>query len=111
MKLLQMQQKFSPMVARLILKAEEMGYKTTLGDAFRDPRAFGEIGVKKAYGHPSSGHKKHLAIDLNLHKDGKYLTQTKDHEPLGLWWESIGGTWGGRFEDGNHYSLEFEGVK
>jgi len=28
---------------------------------------------------------------------------------LGLYWESIGGSWGGRFGDGNHFSLEHEG--
>ena len=30
---------------------------------------------------------------------------------LGEYWESIGGSWGGRFNDGNHYSLEHNGVK
>ncbi|HAO1973206.1 TPA: M15 family peptidase, partial [Escherichia coli] len=31
----------------------------------------------------------------------------------GEYWESIGGTWGGRFSraDGNHFSLEHNGVK
>ena len=52
-----------------------------------------------------------LAKDINLFKDGIYLTETKDHEPLGKFWESIGGTWGGRFNDGNHYSLEHNGKK
>ena len=30
---------------------------------------------------------------------------------LGEWWESQGGTWGGRFRDGNHYGLEHDGAK
>jgi len=50
-----------------------------------------------------------LAIDLNLFKGGVYLTETMDHETLGLYWEGIGGSWGGRFGDGNHYSLEYKG--
>jgi hypothetical protein len=50
-------------------------------------------------------------LDLNLFKDGKYLALTEDHKPLGEWWESQGGAWGGRFNDGNHYSLEHEGIK
>jgi len=28
---------------------------------------------------------------------------------LGEYWESIGGSWGGRFGDGNHYSLKYKG--
>ena len=58
-----------------------------------------------------SNHKVRLALDLNLFKDGRYLSATSDHEPLGEYWESIGGAWGGRFDDGNHYSLEHEGHK
>ena len=50
-------------------------------------------------------------IDLNLFRGGKMLTTTEDHRPLGEWWESHGGAWGGRFADGNHYSLEHEGLK
>lgn len=99
------------MVARLIDKAFELGYEVTLGDAYRDPRLHGGIGVKMGYGHPKSCHKMRLAIDLNLFKNGKFLTTTEDHRQLGEWWESIGGTWGGRFNDANHYSLEHEGMK
>jgi hypothetical protein len=105
------QSRFVRMLANLLEFAHARGYEFTLGDAYRDPRLHGEIGVKLGYGHPKSAHKYKLAIDLNLFKDGKFLTSDKDHEPLGLYWESIGGTWGGRFNDGNHYSLEHEGVK
>lgn len=100
------QSKFALMVAQLINKAHEMGYEVTLGDAFRDPRVHGQMNTKKAYGARNSFHKIRLAIDINLFKDGKYLHTYKDHEPLGIWWESIGGTWGGHWEDGNHYSLD-----
>ena len=58
-----------------------------------------------------SQHKRRLAIDLLLFKDGKYLTDTKDYAPLGLWWEQQGGAWGGRFEDGNHFSLAYQGAE
>ena len=91
----QKQRKFSKMVALLILFAYELGYEITLGDAWAKT------------GHTEgSYHYKRLAIDLNLFKDGKYLTSTKAHEPLGEFWISIGGTWGGNFvrKDGNHYS-------
>lgn len=93
------------MVANLIIKAEEMGYEVTLGDAYRDPRLHGVMGEKKGYGSANSFHKQRLAIDINLFKAGQYLEGTEAHKPLGEWWESQGGSWGGRFKDGNHYSL------
>jgi len=99
----QKQSRFTHMVALLILHAEQLGYEVTLGDAFRDSRC--------PYGNDKSLHGKRLAIDLNLFKDGRYLSSTKSHRHLGEYWESIGGAWGGRFGDGNHYSLEHNGVK
>ena len=82
------------MVALLILHAEQLGYEVTFGDAWAST------------GHKiNSFHYSRLAIDLNLFKNGRYLTSTGSHTPLGEYWESIGGSWGGRFGDGNHYSL------
>jgi hypothetical protein len=107
----QAQRRFAKMAAELVLYIYEQGYEVTLGDAFRDPRAFGVMGVQGPYGRGYSAHKQKLAIDLNLFKEGQYLASTKDHEVFGLWWESQGGTWGGRFGDGNHYSFEYRGVK
>lgn len=107
------QRLFAKMVPRLIDKAHELGYECTLGDAFRDPRVFGEIGERMGYGHPKSIHKLKMALDLNLFKDGVYLNKTEDHKALGEWWEQQHELcrWGGRFEDGNHYSFEWMGVK
>jgi hypothetical protein len=104
MTLRQQQSLFARKVADLIIKAYEMGYEITLGDAYRDPRLHGALGEKKGYGAAKSFHKQRLAIDLNLFQDGYYLEGTEAHRKLGEWWESQGGTWGGRFEDGNHYS-------
>jgi hypothetical protein len=95
-----MQVEFAKLVPRLIDKAFELGYEVTLGDCFRDSRC--------DYGHPGSYHRLRLAIDLNLFKDDEYLKQTEDHQELGEWWESVGGTWGGRWGDGNHYSYTLE---
>lgn len=98
------QVQFARMVAKLINHVFESGYECTLGDAFRDPKTHGEFGEKKGYGAANSFHKKRLAIDLNLFKDGQYLEGTGGHRVIGEWWEQQGGTWGGRFRDGNHYS-------
>ncbi len=107
------QKLFAKMVPRLIDKAHELGFQVTLGDAFRDPRVHGALGVKMGYGHPKSAHKNKCAIDLNLFKGGVFLSATEDHEPLGVWWEQQhpDARWGGRFQDGNHYSIEVDGVK
>ena len=105
------QSRFAQMASALIRKASELGYEVTLGDAYRDPRVFGAMGVRMGYGESKSAHKHRLAIDLNLFKDGRFLGSTNDHRPLGEWWESQGGSWGGRFNDGNHYSIEHNGIK
>ena len=107
----QKQRRFTRMVGDLIQQAHKMGYEITFGDAFRDPRLHGQLGEKQGYGHAKSCHKLRLAIDLNLWKQGAYLTRTEDYTELGTWWESVGGSWGGRFQDGNHFSLEHEGMR
>lgn len=112
MSLVEKQHRFAMLVARLILKAQEMGLTVTLGDAYRDPRVHGAVGVARAYGHPRSCHKLRLAIDLNLFTPGgAYLSGAEAHRPLGEWWEAQGGTWGGRFGDANHYSLAHDGMR
>lgn len=106
------QRLFARLLPGLLNQAHAMGYEVTIGDAFRAPAVFGRLGESKGYGCPRSAHKNRMAIDLNLFKDGKYLTETADHQPLGEWWESLHPLcrWGGRFNDGNHYSVEHEGV-
>jgi hypothetical protein len=103
MTLREKQSKFVLMVAELIRFADAQGYELTFGDAYRDPRV--------PYGHPQSTHRYRLAIDLNLFWQGQYLVSTESHRPLGEYWEQMGGAWGGRFGDGNHYSLEHGGVR
>ena len=119
MKLGEKQKLFSRLLPRLIDKAHELGFEVTLGDAYRDPRSHGKMGERLShnevdvYGALYSCHKMRLAIDLNLFKDGKYLTTTEDHRELGEWWEQQDpdSAWGGRFNDANHYSLTHDGSK
>lgn len=98
-----MRSRFSAMVPRLINHAIICGYEVTINEVFRHPKA--------SHGHADSLHKSGLAIDINLFLDGKYLRKTGDHEFLGEYWESIGGAWGGRWGDGNHYSLAWRGMR
>lgn len=103
--LFEKQVRFTKMVARLIDKAYALGYQITFGETWRSPEE------ARRRGFPKSLHTQRLAIDLNLFRNGVYLRRTEDHKELGEWWESIGGAWGGRFNDGNHYSLPHGGVK
>ena len=104
------QSRFARMVARLIDAADSLGYEITLGEAWRPPET-AKMYEEQGKGIANSLHCDRLAIDINLFLGGAYLTETADHRQLGEFWESIGGTWGGRFGDGNHYSLEHEGRK
>ncbi len=81
-------------LALLINYIYSLGYELTLGDTYPGK-----------YKHTkNSFHEKGLAIDLNLFKDGIFLKDTLAHNRFGLFWEFLGGTWGGRWNDGNHYS-------
>lgn len=96
MTLRQRQSKFASMVSLLIQFAYEQGFEITFGDAWAHD---GHI--------KGSFHYKRLAIDLNLFRDGRYLSSTKSHRPLGEFWEMLhrNNRWGGRFNDGNHYEF------
>lgn len=103
---------FSLMVAALITWLYSQGYECSFGEAWRPPEqaALNEL---KGTGVKNSLHIIRLAIDLNFFKNGTWLKSTDQLLPIGLKWESMGGSWGGRFHkpDGNHFSLEHEGVR
>ena len=102
MRLGEKQELFAHNIALLMLFAYSHGYKIRCGDFFAHD------------GHSkNSCHYLKIAADLNLFKDGQYLTQTEDHLLLGEFWESLHplNRWGGRFKkkDGNHYSMLHNG--
>ncbi len=106
MTLRQRQSIFTFLVARLIIFANENGYELTFGNAFRSFEEAERL-ARLGKGIKDSLHTKRLAIDLNLFKNGEYLTTTEAHRLLGEWWERQHELcrWGGRWEDGNHYEL------
>ncbi|MCX8380818.1 M15 family metallopeptidase, partial [Escherichia coli] len=110
MKLSEKQQLFAVMIADLIHWAQEHGYRLTFGEAYRTPEQ-AALNAKSGKGIRNSLHTLRLAVDFNLFINGKYQADTDAYRPLGEYWESIGGTWGGRFSraDGNHFSLEHNG--
>lgn len=100
MQLGERQETFSRLIAKLILKMYDMGYAVRCGDFYAVKRTPLE---HKA----NSTHYEKCAADLNLFKDGKYLSATIDHLNFGDYWERLHPNcrWGGRYADGNHYEF------
>jgi hypothetical protein len=103
---------FVRLQALFIEEAYARGYELTEGEGWRPPEMV-KIYAEDGRGSGRSLHPDRLAKDWNLFKDGVWLKSTEDHRPLGEWWEKLNPLcrWGGRFGDGNHYSLEHEGRK
>lgn len=110
MSLVSKQRRFTVMIARLILWADQHGYVLTFGEAYRPP-AQAARNAETGSGIKNSLHGQRLAVDFNLFIHGQYKTDTASYRPLGEYWESLGGSWGGRFNDGNHFSLAHNGVR
>lgn len=112
MTLRQKQSKFVVMVGQLIAWAYSKGYELTFGEALRTQEQ-ANANAASGKGISNSLHLIRLAVDFNLFINGEYKTDSESYRPLGEYWESLGGSWGGRFkrQDGNHFSLEHNGVK
>lgn len=115
MTLSEKQRLFTRLVGELIEFAYKSGYELTFGETVRSPSEALK-NMEEHIGTSSSLHVVRLAIDFNLFKDGEFLTRSEDHKILGVFWEGLHPLcrWGGRFvnrPDGNHYSLEHNGVK
>lgn len=101
------QQLFAKDVGTLINYIYSSGYSATFGEAFRTHEQ-AVIYAHEGKGIKDSLHCDRLAIDLNLFKDSNYLTDFKDYERFGCFWESLDAKnrWGGRFKpliDSNHF--------
>lgn len=130
------QREFPLMFASLVTWAYSQGYEMSLGEAYRSdeqseinalgPAArvhladliatqFSDLATKirnnTGSGIRNSLHGDRLAIDINLFVNGVYQITTEAYRPIGEKWESLGGTWGGRFGDGNHFSIADGGRK
>jgi len=115
MTLRQKQSEFVRLVAELIQFAYDLGYELTFGETYRSPEEAERL-EELGKGIKNSLHTFKLAIDLNLFSNGKYLSSTESHRKLGEWWEEQSTNeficcWGGRFGDGNHYSIGHNGKK
>jgi hypothetical protein len=106
-KLSEKQAIFTVNVARLILWANEQGYRLTFGEAYR-PKEMAEIYAAKGIGIKDSQHCKRLAVDFNLFCGGQYMQDSESYARLGVAWEALdpANRWGGRFGDGNHMEMK-----
>ena len=117
MTLFQKQVLFTQSLPLLLQEAKLLKFDVTLGEVYRTPEQ-AKLNAQTGKGIANSVHTLRLAVDINLFKDGKYLTNTSDYKELGEFWESLSTPntrfcWGGRFtrQDGNHFSIEHNGVR
>ena len=114
MKLIEKQHKFVMHVADLIIFAIAQGYDFSLGEAYRSKEEAARL-AGLGLGIKNSLHTQRLAIDFNLFRDGQYLSATEDYRLLGEYWEAQSHppdyecAWGGRFNDGGHFSIAHGG--
>jgi hypothetical protein len=94
------QELFCELIAKLITYMYSQGYKVRCGDFYAVKRSPLEHAI-------NSQHYSKLAGDLNLFRDGEWLTKTEAHTAFGAFWEAMHPLcrWGGRWGDGNHYEI------
>jgi hypothetical protein len=104
------QELFAFLLPRLLDQAHALGFKCRMGECWRPPET-AALYAQQGKGISNSVHTIKLAVDLLLFRAGAYLTNSEDYRTLGEWWESLHPLcrWGGRFRDGNHFSLTHEG--
>jgi len=105
MTLREKQSVFAHNIAKLIEFAYKNGYEITLGEAYRTKSMqllyfmgyklmvfCGSLKLVKTKHLSKTMKSKHLirlAIDINLFKDGKYLTDKESFKPLAEYWKSL----------------------
>jgi hypothetical protein len=91
------------------------GYNCVTDEVNRPPELSRLYAEQNKGRHPSI-HELKLAADIDIFKaddpESKIpLSDGKLFQDIGEYWESIGGTWGGRWGDGRHFSHEYRWMK
>tara|TARA_B100002019_G_C21241297_1_gene585725 strand:+ start:1303 stop:1641 length:339 start_codon:yes stop_codon:yes gene_type:complete len=94
------QWEFGKDIGKLIVYAEENGFKLTFGEAYRtvqQQKIYVKTGRSKTM---RSKHMKRCAMDFNVFVDGKLTWDKEVIRPLGEYWESLNAKnrWGGNFK-------------
>jgi D-alanyl-D-alanine carboxypeptidase len=100
------------LLSQLIAFVYSQGFELTWGEAFRTAQQ-AQWDAAAGTGIAQSVHCSRLAVDLQLFKEGTYLTNAEDYKFAGEYWKSLHPLcrWGGDFArvDADHFSLEYEG--
>ena len=102
------QEKFTDDTLLLFAYIKGNAYTFTYGEVWRHEIMqawYVENGFSKTM---NSNHRKRLAIDLNIFKDGSYITNKLMLQHIGDYWESLSpeNKWGGNFVDSKGSSYE-----
>jgi hypothetical protein len=97
MSLSRIQQQFMQHFGMLLHQIYARGYGCTGGHLYRCQDC--PVGTK------NSNHKIRLAVDLQLFKDGKYLTDPEEYRQFAQYWEALhpDNRSGIRYNDANHF--------
>lgn len=96
---------FLQRACKVIEYARSLGYQITEGEAERTAEQ-AAVYAKQGKGILDSKHCQRLAIDLNFYREGKLISDRVILEPVGIYAETIGLHWGGRFrklDDSRHF--------
>lgn len=116
------QRLFVSLIGKLIAWAYSNNYELSFGEAVRTKEQ-AAANANSGAGISNSLHLIRLAVDLNLFVDSSvdidddiYQKDSSAYRPLGEYWKTLHPLcrWGGDFKgrpDGNHFSLEHNGVK
>ena len=86
-------------MGKLFTFADHLGLRVKVQEWNRDlatQRRYVEMGVSKTL---NSKHLDNCATDIYIVLNGAVATDNNMYRPLGEYWESLGGRWGGRFVD------------
>jgi len=97
----QKQAVFSLMLGKLLQKSAELQTPVVILELYRSVETQKQYVARGLSKTMSSKHLYGLAVDLaflnDIQDDGKINYPAEKYLPLGEYWESLGGRWGGRF--------------
>jgi len=100
---------FAGMLGKLLCFASKQVIPVKICELFRSPEKQLKLYRQGRTKTLESKHIKGLAADLAIIREGKYISTSESYTPLGDYWESIGGRWGGSwhtFKDSVHFEYD-----
>jgi hypothetical protein len=100
------------LVAQLVTYVYAQGYELTWGEAYRTAQQ-AEWDAENHTGIVNSVHCDRLAVDLQLFKDGNYLTDPASYQFMADYWQSLDPSCRAGYYfstvDADHFSITWEG--